>query len=333
MFCQIWGFSYVPATQAEFRPLLKVGTTFYSDMLTCLWEDTGGGMVPVMQKQVMPNSRVVMATRDPISRFVSAIGEVLSRVWNRKCPDGVCTKLGNAFDIVKLKSQLPRETVWYQHSEAIVQLTPGSDEYQQALVKLVSGFVHDTTCRNHYYASEHFWTQSGLAMQHSAPEAFTGEKWDSNHTLRIFHSEDTPRELFTNCQGDGKPTTDEARVMCESQLATYTTFLIKLGLATQQHGSTRVQQCIGKSNSNSATDKVVTQKYRIPTAAEISAVLDSNDQLMTALCTFYAQDYMRFSYSFPAQCRGLETVILAHVSPDDRPQDVSHLLRAESYPE
>jgi len=97
------------------------------------------------------NGRVsVVAVRDPIDRFVSAVTEVLHRVLNGVCPGGPCPPIETA--------GMLRSTAWYPIARQL--LAPG------ALPALMAAFASDLACCHAFYASDHLQPQVAFAANH-----------------------------------------------------------------------------------------------------------------------------------------------------------------------
>ena len=88
--------------------------------------------------------------RDPIDRFVSAVGEVLQRVVNGVCPRGRCPPID--------KDQLRKSTEWYPIAERA-----RFNFSAEVLPKLMAAFVADTTCCHAGYGRDHFAPQATFA--------------------------------------------------------------------------------------------------------------------------------------------------------------------------
>ena len=89
--------------------------------------------------------------RDPIDRFVSAVGEVLQRVVNGVCPGGAqCPPID--------ENQLIESTEWYSVAERA-----GFNFSAEVLPKLMAAFVADATCCHDGYGRDHFAPQAAFA--------------------------------------------------------------------------------------------------------------------------------------------------------------------------
>ena len=119
----------------------QVGGTSLEDYLSCAYgpdEDTDRFTLSVF------------AVRDPIDRFVSAVGEVLQRVVNGVCPRGRCPPID--------KDQLRKSTEWYPIAERA-----RFNFSAEVLPKLMAAFVADTTCCHAGYGRDHFAPQVTFA--------------------------------------------------------------------------------------------------------------------------------------------------------------------------
>lgn len=140
----------------EFHKAWKVASTAFPDYLQCEYEGAWHE-VPVTSP-VEQGSKVVFAVREPIGRWVSAVGELLERAINHYCPNGPCSE-ADGFDPAQTPKLLNHLTSWYR----LVKWDKGYVSDQ--LPEVVSRMVKDTQCNYHYYASEHFTTQSTYAAQ------------------------------------------------------------------------------------------------------------------------------------------------------------------------
>ena len=115
----------------------KVAGTALKRYMTCEYGEEGDSDFAVS----------VLAVRDPIDRFVSAVGEVLQRFLNNVCPDGPCT------DALR-RAGASRNTAWHRVADAAhFNLTA------DVLPALVSAFVDDISCCHSGYALDHLQPQ------------------------------------------------------------------------------------------------------------------------------------------------------------------------------
>lgn len=152
--------SYMPKDvcaekEIEFHRVWKVASSTLPNYLRCEidcdWEEVDGDM-PVPE-----GTTVVEAVRNPMSRWLSGMGELLQRVINGYCPGGPCTKEDGWFDTTK-------ESVWYS-TNWFKKVAPDRGGYTpDKLKELVQDFVHDTLCNYDYYAAAHVSTQSSYGF-------------------------------------------------------------------------------------------------------------------------------------------------------------------------
>mmetsp|Transcript_137734 Transcript_137734/g.242856 ORF Transcript_137734/g.242856 Transcript_137734/m.242856 type:complete len:415 (+) Transcript_137734:129-1373(+) len=159
---------------AEFHRNLKVASTSFQSYLKCaLGEDWES--LPV-SSETPERTKVVTAVRDPIDRWISAVGELLERTINHICPSyRPCSVEKDSFDMSTTLPDLRHKTTWYKVIEAGFQ--------NAKLDELVAAFVHDTQCNFHYYSAEHFSTQTLMTQNN-------GTAQDQDLLIKLEDSED-----------------------------------------------------------------------------------------------------------------------------------------------
>ena len=125
----------------------KVASSALDAYLSCEFGEEGDGDFAVS----------VFAVRDPIDRFVSAVGEVLQRFLNNQFPNGPCSEAIRRAD-VKTGAGASRSTAWRRVADA-AQLNLTAD----VLPALVAAFVDDASCCHSGYALDHLQPQSAFA--------------------------------------------------------------------------------------------------------------------------------------------------------------------------
>ena len=147
----------------EVRPILKSGSMTINRLLTCLpgnWTE-----VPSSRRT---DYQVVVIVRPVVERFASAMMEVMARVFTGHCPEGACT-----MERDHLNETIARETIetveWLTLAQQIFQ--PQEDAELPTMEELVLSAAQDASCDLHYYASEHFLTQTRLLVQGPDPTA------------------------------------------------------------------------------------------------------------------------------------------------------------------
>lgn len=140
--------------QMEFHLNWKVASTSFPSYLWCeygTWTDVS------KDTAVESGYKVVSAVREPVSRFVSAVGELLQRSVNHYCPSGYCTFETDYWQGNITLEKFEHQTSWYQYVYDGVNMTQ--------LPEIMKAFVDDTKCNYYTYASEHFITQSDFVTQ------------------------------------------------------------------------------------------------------------------------------------------------------------------------
>lgn len=101
--------------------------------------------------------KVAAAVRHPLSRFVSAVSEILQRSVNYYCPAGYCTYHHDGFEGNVTLEEYKELTSWYRYVEHGVNMS--------LLPTIIEAFVHDTECNYEFYAAEHLTSQSAFISQ------------------------------------------------------------------------------------------------------------------------------------------------------------------------
>lgn len=138
----------------EFHYIWKVASTSFPSYLWCeFWP-----LVATTKSEAVKDGyKVAGAVRHPLSRFVSAVAEVLQRAINQYCPSGTCTYSHDGFEGNVTLKELKELTTWYEYVQ---------HGFNTSLLQdLMEAFVHDTECNYYFYASEHFTTQSAFINQ------------------------------------------------------------------------------------------------------------------------------------------------------------------------
>jgi len=147
----------------EFHKNHKVGSVSFPGYLGCEYGRTSkepwNSMVPHDRKVVVP-------VREPVRRFVSAMGEVLQRLINNQCPGGPCTESkNNSWKSEQALEKLSQFTTWYHH----INRTRNGEGWEHSIPSnlrdIVGAFVHDVSCNYNFNAASHFTTQSVFATQ------------------------------------------------------------------------------------------------------------------------------------------------------------------------
>ena len=245
------------------------------------------------EKRATPH-RVVTLVREPVARFVSAVGELLARSIGGVCPDGPCGAI-DAFSSTTVE-RLANHTTWYAEAARLASLrrraaaapaaaAPAAAaaasvrEGSASLRPLLSAFLHDVAClqgMSSVYGGEHFLPQTWW-LNPSTPVAPLAIR--SVRALQI-------EELF--------PPAEEPRI--EPLLE-----LLELPTEVEAEVRARAPECAARSTTNVAADKPL--GTGVPSSTELRQVLDADPDLLTLLCTCYASDFSCLGYELPAPCR------------------------------
>lgn len=250
----------------EFHENYKVASTSFSAYLP----DEYGVHEHVNENEFVPDGWLVAsAVRHPISRFVSAVEELMQRSINHYCPEGYCNSLGwtnSSFNNQTLW-KLSHQTTWYPKMCNVTDMkydstlkrwvTDPACSFDKAdLPEIITAFVEDDKCKYYYYASQHFSSQSAFVTQNN------GNAHDIDTII---------------------------------QLEDLTNGLIQLGEKVGHVANTSFPWL----NSNDE------KPLGIPTEDMIHAVLDKIPTLTQDLCWVYAQDFICYEYDLPDACVGL----------------------------
>lgn len=246
----------------EFHDNWKVASTSFSSYLPCEY----GTFDKVTESADAEEGYIVAApVRYPVSRFVSAIGELMERSMNHYCPAGYCQS-SDSFDNLTLW-KLQHQTTWYpmmcnetkleynetgQRWETVPKCTFDFERFPE----IVKAFVHDKKCNYYFYASEHFVSQSAFVTQNSGCAA------DLDAVIRLEELDD--------------------------------------GLAQLANLVGKTQSC-DMGDSNSASNK----PGGLPSESQTMAILQQLPELMKEVCMIYAQDFICYDYELPIECQGL----------------------------
>ena len=154
----------------EYRPVLKAGSTMMRHLLPCLQPDEWRE-VP-QSTPVGKGMTLLVLQRDPISRWASALVEVMERVFRQQCPEGPCNKERDAYEKGVTPGQVKKATLWYDVAEQL--MAEPSNNRTALLRQLVRTAALDSSCNPRYYASVHFASQTGLLMQGRTPDETPG---------------------------------------------------------------------------------------------------------------------------------------------------------------
>lgn len=146
----------------DFLKSWKVASSAFPSYLRCEYPACDWDGVSIVEEHRADYSTLT-AVREPVSRWISAAGELLERAVNGFCPRGPCTREDGYIGGTGANStgfELKHTTTWHKH------LKETRSEYShEDLRALVEAMVSDTQCNLYSYASEHWSTQSNFAAQ------------------------------------------------------------------------------------------------------------------------------------------------------------------------
>ena len=233
--------------------------------------------------------------REPINRFAAALIEILRRIFKGVCPAGPCDGPRDFYFTSGMDDSadnLARYTSWYRHALRLHRGDVSGADRPQVLRELLTAVVTDTSCLLDYYGAEHFMTQMQLASQGTPLDAALPAE-----QVRLVRLGDVGRSADELALGD---------------------FLRAIGADAVTRAE--LERCHSYANAhahNKAVDDTPevaalsssdAQRFaRLPTEAEVEAVVREEHALLISLCHTYAQDMVCMSehYAPPAVCRGL----------------------------
>lgn len=156
-----------PEKMLEFHRTWKVASStlpqYVRCQIDCEWEEADAFAA------VPDGSTVVTAVRNPLSRWLSGVGEILQRIINGYCPNGPCTKEDGW--IPGIAGQGTRDSVWHS-TTWYKKVAPVVGGYTpDKLTQLVRDFVYDTKCNLDYYAAAHVSSQASYVVQNAGVSA------------------------------------------------------------------------------------------------------------------------------------------------------------------
>mmetsp|Transcript_36535 Transcript_36535/g.97614 ORF Transcript_36535/g.97614 Transcript_36535/m.97614 type:complete len:421 (+) Transcript_36535:65-1327(+) len=190
----------------EFHLNWKVASTSFPGYLWCEY----GTFTSVdTDTDVSSGYSTVAAVRNPVKRFLSAMGEELERSVNYYCPSGYCTFDNDYWQGDTTLDKYSHQTTWFKY----VSDSHESGVDMSLLPKIISAFVHDVKCNYYTYASEHFTTQADFVTQNSGEAADLDlvmqlEDVDSGFTelaTLLGHTESGNCDLSDSNTADDKP--------------------------------------------------------------------------------------------------------------------------------
>tara|TARA_B110001452_G_scaffold108143_1_gene89682 strand:+ start:440 stop:3652 length:3213 start_codon:yes stop_codon:yes gene_type:complete len=100
----------------EFRPILKAGSTFFSQVIPCL---PGGKWEQVRQTTPTPAGfTTVVVIRHPIDRWASALVEIMQRGLLGQCPHGRCDRENDFYDR-DTAARIANDTRWFRYAQSL----------------------------------------------------------------------------------------------------------------------------------------------------------------------------------------------------------------------
>lgn len=284
------GWLYMRRHGVVFKPMIKVGSNFYRTYLMCLMPDE---WERIPESAILPSARAVVMVRHPFSRFVSALGEALARVFNRRCPRRQCNAKQDNYMVNgpwRSIRMAVKGTRWY--SEAALVLASHARQFalrngtggplrfdEGHLQRLVSSFVHDTVCNRNYYASEHFLTQTALMSQPLDPKSGIPTVPISD----VVHTEDVQR----------------------SGSVDYERLMAALGMRPKEEHHARAAECYARASTDGNVASSKRGIRALPRAAALLRIVDADPSVQSLLCAVYYADFVCLGYQLPAICNAM----------------------------
>ena len=266
----------------EYRPMLKSGSTYFRSLLTCLQP---GEWAVVKEATPMPaNHSSIVLVREHTRRFVSAVSEVMRRIFASQCPGGPCSSGADDYYTEGKHDSadaLARKSSWYRHALRLYSGQVGEAERNQTIRELLAAAVTDSGCFLSYYGAEHMMTQSQLMAQGSATlqaraddtsqHGFIlrledlgrdAESLQRSSLLRIIGASHLPRDAIGSCAAQATEAEHNTRSAAEELEAT-------------GQGA----ELVGQGGSDEAASYSL-----LPTEEAMHAVLMGDDGLLISLC-------------------------------------------------
>lgn len=149
---------------AEFRLNWKVASTTVAQYLQC---EYGGSWMSLPSSDLtQPGAKIVGVVREPVSRMMSAFGEILERAINHWCPEHPCGPQ-DGFDPKAIVEHWEHMSTWYE------LVRPENGGYIKGMLPLLmTRLVSDAVCNYGGYAADHLTSQTTfLAGADSLPLA------------------------------------------------------------------------------------------------------------------------------------------------------------------
>lgn len=131
----------------------KVASTSFPEYLDCEY----GAWNEVARDEPNDDRRIIVAVRDPLSRFVSATGEILQRIVNHFCIDHSCGEIDHFSN--ETFHKVKHQTSWFS------LLNNPSWSSSDLLPDLIRAIVNDLKCNYASYALDHYTSQSVFVSQ------------------------------------------------------------------------------------------------------------------------------------------------------------------------
>ena len=317
------------ARAIEFRPVLKAGSTFFAELLPCLQP---GEWTRVHQREPMPAGyTALIAVREPLERFASALVEVLRRVFRGRCPEGACEAGRDAFSFADdpdgfLDKHL-QTTTWLapalrlflsaaSSSPAVGGLhrglpvageeTKGEDTKGEAR-RTADRSTDKSTEDDHGMKPAGSAQDSALGASHDRTreihQLLEAAIMDATCSVKYYASEHfmTQSALMLQGAGDVPPEPEAAELMPLESLGktaesiSASTLLDRIG--GRDVPAERLQECVRVAQEKSAARVNMTGTETdaafdaLPTELEIVQMLNEDHSLTLPLCVMYVQDF------------------------------------------
>ena len=159
----------------EFRQVWKVASSSLASFFYCnMWGDLRAEKL--LPSQALPvrlvRQRVVVPSREPISRFVASSFEVLERLLNhvspsgQRMPDEMYAEPSGPFAPTVLR----RSTRWFEPLERMLNGSSAAPRLSH-VYDIVNGFVEDVECNIAFSAAEHLASQMSFVTSGYAERA------------------------------------------------------------------------------------------------------------------------------------------------------------------